>query len=97
MPTTAEGCKEFLLSANGGAPESDLNHSIYNRPASAHADFGFSWTFNLAQQRSTCGRAAQERPLEVPDKTPARTCSKSEKPFGRGQDPKWTSVYAAPD
>ena len=31
MPTTTEGCKQFLLSANGGAPESDLNHSIYNR------------------------------------------------------------------
>lgn len=31
MPTTLHGCQEFLLSANGGQPDSDLNLTIYNR------------------------------------------------------------------
>eukprot|EP00747_Dinoflagellata_sp_TGD_P170395 gnl/TRDRNA2_/TRDRNA2_201844_c0_seq1.p1 gnl/TRDRNA2_/TRDRNA2_201844_c0~~gnl/TRDRNA2_/TRDRNA2_201844_c0_seq1.p1 ORF type:complete len:510 (+),score=77.44 gnl/TRDRNA2_/TRDRNA2_201844_c0_seq1:16-1545(+) len=31
MPTTLEGCQEFLLSANGGAPDSNLDLGIYNR------------------------------------------------------------------
>jgi len=31
MPTTVDGCREFLLAANGGQPDSDLDLSIYNR------------------------------------------------------------------
>eukprot|EP00931_Biecheleriopsis_adriatica_P066193 TRINITY_DN40593_c0_g1_i1.p1 TRINITY_DN40593_c0_g1~~TRINITY_DN40593_c0_g1_i1.p1 ORF type:complete len:497 (+),score=80.88 TRINITY_DN40593_c0_g1_i1:38-1528(+) len=31
MPTTLQGCQEFLLSANGGQPDSNLDLSIYNR------------------------------------------------------------------
>jgi len=31
MPTTLEGCQEFLLSANGGQPDSNLDLSIYNQ------------------------------------------------------------------
>lgn len=31
MPTTMDGCQEYLLSAQGGQPDSDLDLSIYNR------------------------------------------------------------------
>jgi len=31
MPTTVEGCQQYLLSANGGQPDSDLDQTIYNR------------------------------------------------------------------
>eukprot|EP00933_Yihiella_yeosuensis_P001084 TRINITY_DN10171_c0_g1_i1.p1 TRINITY_DN10171_c0_g1~~TRINITY_DN10171_c0_g1_i1.p1 ORF type:complete len:514 (+),score=87.42 TRINITY_DN10171_c0_g1_i1:45-1544(+) len=30
MPTTVHGCQEFLLSANGGQPDSNLDLTIYN-------------------------------------------------------------------
>lgn len=31
MPTTYEGCQQFLLSANGGMPDSNLDLTIYNK------------------------------------------------------------------